>query len=316
LEAEEIDKIRIQELNFQISKIKRDIEKISVGVSVSDPLPNQQSKEFASYKEIESSSFREVTSESQPKNVKMTLLPNTEEKEKIVKKKKTGGSQGITDPLDTSSSGIGFSEDELLSMKPFEPYKETDGDDLLALKMEMLRNRHKSATSGSSLKKIESLPSDSKDEKSFDVQTESDPMKNFIPHAAADKPTQGSPEIGSENTAFSSRRLHNKNPPPPPLPKVDQGKDLLTSKVEEPSKSIEIIQPRVPTEDSLPPTDNKIAKLRQELAENDESEDEENEQSENEEEVDIQLKELRAEALTLEKNSETLLLFFFSLLLC
>ena len=84
MEAEEIEKIRIQELSFQISKIKRDIEKITLGVSVCDPHPIPT--KGLSSQNSGSSSFRDVTLESQAKNLHMTS--DTEEKEKIVQKKK------------------------------------------------------------------------------------------------------------------------------------------------------------------------------------------------------------------------------------
>jgi hypothetical protein len=192
-------------------------------------------------------------------------------------------------------------------MKPFQPYKETDGDDLLALKMEMLRNRHKS--SSSQLKKIESLPPDSKDEKMFQIQTAATEINDVIPHPTALVPavatelksTQLSPEIGSENTAFSSRRPHHQKNPPPP--KVDQAKNTLGSKGEAPLKS-EKPHKEEDADRLLPVSDSKITKLRQELAaHNDDSDEDNDEDSDNEEEVDIQLKELRAEALILEKTS-------------
>jgi hypothetical protein len=95
LEAEEIDKIRIQELSFQISKIKRDIEKLSVGVSVSDqPLSTQKTESISSRGFVRSSSHsQDLSFESQPKPPpQISSVGNSrsaeEDKEKIVKKKK------------------------------------------------------------------------------------------------------------------------------------------------------------------------------------------------------------------------------------
>ena len=149
---------------------------------------------------------------------------------------------------------------------------------------------------------METLQPDSKDEKSCNSPTEIDTLSS-LPRAA--KTAHVSPEIRSENTAFSARRP-TKHPPPS---KIDQEKNLLSSKIEGPSNSLEITESRILSEekqngagDLIPSPESKITKLRKELARNDDS-DEENEESDNEEEIDIQLKELRAEALALEKNS-------------
>lgn len=156
---------------------------------------------------------------------------------------------------------------------------------------------------------MESLQPDSKDEKSCSLPTEIDSFSS-LPRGA--KTAHVSPEIGSENTAFSARRP-TKHPPS----KIDQEKDLLSAKIESPSDSLEITEPRILSEEKqngagnlIPAPESKITKLRQELARNDDS-DEENEESDNEEEIDIQLKELRAEALALEKNSANSFILMF-----
>lgn len=73
IEAEEIDKIRIQELSYQISKLKRDIEKVSVGVTISsesslttdsphfqnNPSLESQSKEYQVYESVSKAKKKE-----------------------------------------------------------------------------------------------------------------------------------------------------------------------------------------------------------------------------------------------------------------
>lgn len=82
VEVEEADKVRIQELNYEIAKIKRDIEKISVGVQINESLSLQSlqtsqpplSKSSPSFEYSEGKSdFKKVSSESDSKNDSNTL---------------------------------------------------------------------------------------------------------------------------------------------------------------------------------------------------------------------------------------------------
>jgi hypothetical protein len=140
-----------------------------------------------------------------------------------------------TDPFD-SSPGLGFNEEELNSMRPFEPYKDTDTDELLALKMEMLRNRHKSNTlKKSSTFDISSQSKDDPDSRSPTSNHEKETQKIFPSPPIEIQPKARIEMKESENTAFSSRRSINskssslspvvvptsvpkdeKSPPPPP----------------------------------------------------------------------------------------------------
>jgi len=144
VEVEEADKVRIQELNYEIAKIKRDIEKISVGVQINESLSLQSlqtsqpplSKSSPSFEYSEGKSdFKKVSSESDSKNDSNTLKHKGRGLKKQVQSKNSFDSFGGND--------IGLTEEDLAAIKPFEPYKDTKDDDLLSLKMEMLRNRHK-----------------------------------------------------------------------------------------------------------------------------------------------------------------------------
>jgi hypothetical protein len=121
-------------------------------------------------------------------------------------------------------------------MRPFEPYKDTDTDELLALKMEMLRNRHKSNTlKKSSTFDISSQSKDDPDSLSPTSNHEKEAQKIFPSPPIEIQPKARIEMKESENTAFSSRRSINskssslspvvvptsvpkdeKSPPPPP----------------------------------------------------------------------------------------------------
>lgn len=184
-------------------------------------------------------------------------------------------------------------------MKPFEPYKETDSDDLLALKMEMLRNRQKASNVQRNILPIDSTKS------SYDLMKD---KEIYDPPLVGEK-FRVSPEIGgSDMTAFSSRRPINRVPPARQASgsQSEERGDLADSPKGSITQGEEKISGECITEatasHSAGASDSKITRLREELSRKGDSDEEEESAGDDDEDVDEHLSSLRTEARMLEKN--------------
>lgn len=104
----------------------------------------------------------------------------------------------------SGGSDIGLSEEELFAIKPFEPYKDNKDDDLLTLKMEMLRNRSK-VNSNKKNENTTIAPNINQSDVHTTLESKGKETQ------ASPSPPSKSLDIGSENTAFSTRRPNNNN---------------------------------------------------------------------------------------------------------
>lgn len=311
IEVEEADKVRIQELNYEIAKIKRDIEKMAVGVSIiessqlqsssslsSVPLSSTKPSDNFEYSENESD-FRKVSNQADSKNDSFINSKNKGKGSKKQVQKKSS--------FDTfEGSDIGITEDDLAAIKPFEPYKDDKDDDLLKLKMEMLRNRNKI----NSNKKIDTNiiinnSSNNMDNNKIIVNNNKENLTNesetkehhdISPSSSSSLSLSKGLEIGSENTAFSNRRYNLKSTQSPKYEHKSPQKEIKEENI---TNEIEDL--------SLPPPSNKITQLKQQLKQHDNDDEEESGDdniSEPDDEIDAQLIALRQEAINLEKQHD------------
>ena len=125
-------------------------------------------------------------------------------------------------------SDVGLTEEDLAAIKPFEPYKDDKDDDVLLLKMEMLRNRHKmnsikqmdtntNETTNTNMNTNPTITTNIQTNMNTINQSESLSDRESEKKVSHSTPSAKSLEIGSENTAFSNRRPINKTTHSPKL---------------------------------------------------------------------------------------------------
>mmetsp|Transcript_25444 Transcript_25444/g.37507 ORF Transcript_25444/g.37507 Transcript_25444/m.37507 type:complete len:1122 (+) Transcript_25444:90-3455(+) len=223
-EAEEIEQARVQELSYSISKIKRDMEKLAAGMHVDDIQEEDEVEKRSSTHSPAAASATDV-----PDGLFQKQRENSQEDEPHAKQQKKAPDEAkVQKTQKASGSGQYLTADlDLDAFKPFQPYKEEEEDDVLKLKMEMLRNRHKAVkeqASGMMAAKLALSAERTSSIKEENKRNENDTPAVSEPKVESKDHTTPEPKcsILSGSTAFSAfsrpnpnRTVRHQTSPPP-----------------------------------------------------------------------------------------------------